>query len=208
MDKENIKQEGSVETSQGNTQQTPQTTTVVEDEVVTLSKRELELRLNSEADKRVSQALKTHEQKLKEQFQETIRLEREEAEKLAKMKADEREQYERQKFEATLKEKERQLTDRELKLKTTEYLSKNNLPLDVMEFVIGNDESETQSKLEKLNVIINKKIEEEKAKWIQSNSDTGIKTSTTAVGKKLSLDEIAKIPDQSTRLKAMAELGL
>jgi hypothetical protein len=145
-------------------------------ESITLSQKELELRVQSQVDKRVAQALVTNSTKLQQQFEERLVLEREEATKLAKMTADQKAEFEAKKYAETLSKKEADLKSKEIKLQTIEFLSKSGLELDSLDFVLGADEVETQTKLDKLNLLIDKRVAKEKESWIKSNSSESVKT--------------------------------
>lgn len=78
----------------------------------------------SEFDKRISKALETAHTKWDEQKKAELT----EKEKLAKMKADEKAQYEREKQEKQLQEREAEITRRELMASAKETLIEKGLP--------------------------------------------------------------------------------
>ncbi|WP_107838960.1 DUF4355 domain-containing protein [Metasolibacillus meyeri] len=75
---------------------------------------------------------------------------RSEAEKLAKMNADEKAQYELEKREQALATKEQKIAARELRSETLNMLAdaKYNLPADVIDLVLGTDAETTTKNIE------------------------------------------------------------
>lgn len=82
----------------------------------------------SEFDKRVAKALETQRGKMQTEIQTQIENARTEAEKLAKMNAEQKAQYEREKKDQELAKREAELTERELKATARETLVSKNLP--------------------------------------------------------------------------------
>lgn len=82
----------------------------------------------SEFDKRVAKALETQKVKLTADINSQIENARTEAEKLAKMNAEQKTQYEREKKDQELSKREAELTARELKATAKETLVSKGLP--------------------------------------------------------------------------------
>ena len=82
----------------------------------------------AEFDRRIAKALKTQESKLTADINSKIENARTEAEKLAKMNTDQKEQYEKEKKEQELADREARLTERELKATAKETLVSKGLP--------------------------------------------------------------------------------
>lgn len=82
----------------------------------------------SEFDKRVAKALETQKVKLTADIASQIENARTEAEKLAKMNAEQKAQYEREKKDQELAKREAELTARELKATAKETLASKGLP--------------------------------------------------------------------------------
>lgn len=159
-------------------------TPAVQDEIISMSKSDFEKQIQSISDSRVTSAIKTHEAKLTAKFMEKLEQEKAEAVKIATMSEKEKADHLAKQYAESLKQKEREITSREIKLKTTEYLAKNQIDLDVLDFVLAESEEETQGKLEKLTSIINRRIESEKTTWIKSNSDQSTKSEGLPSGTK------------------------
>lgn len=106
----------------------------------------------SEQDKLVAKALETQREKLEAEYKARA----EEAEKVAKMKADEKAEYERQKAEKLLAEREAAVTRRELKAGAIDSLVAKELPTDIADLLDYSSEAARDSSLEKTIDIVNK----------------------------------------------------
>lgn len=111
--------------------ETPEVKTYSEDEVKSL--------LQKEADKRVTEALKKRE----EEFKIKLEQERFEAERLAKLSEEEKAKEMKQKFENDLRQREIEITKKEMALKVTSLLAEKNLPINMAKYLITTDENET-----------------------------------------------------------------
>ena len=89
---------------------------------------ELKNLIQSEADKRVTQALETSRVKWEKEYQEKLEKEKSEAQKLAKMSADERAKAEFEKKEAELQKREKEIIKKELQAQARDELSEKGLP--------------------------------------------------------------------------------
>lgn len=89
---------------------------------------ELKNLIQSEADKRVTQALETSRVKWEKEYQEKLEKEKTEAQKLAKMSADERAKAEFEKKEAELQKREKEIIKKELQAQARDELSEKGLP--------------------------------------------------------------------------------
>lgn len=97
------------------------------EEKLTFTKSELDALLQKEGDKRVSQAMKKQEGKIRE------------AEKLAKMSAEEKYVYELEQREKAIAEKERQLALAENKAEAAKILADKGISADLVQFVVAED---------------------------------------------------------------------
>lgn len=103
----------------------------------TYTQEELDAKLQSETDKRVSQALKTAQDKWMKEYEAKLEAEKTEAEKLAKMSESERQQAELNKMKQDF-DNERKLFMREkLELQTVKELSAMSLPTDFSTYVMA-----------------------------------------------------------------------
>lgn len=91
----------------------------------------------AEFDRRVGKALETSRSKMQADIEEKIQAARTEAEKLAKMNAEQKAQYEKEKREKELADREVSITKRELTATAKEQLIEKGLPLslaDVLDY--------------------------------------------------------------------------
>ncbi len=119
-----------------------------EPEVMQMTKDDYEKNLQSEADKRVQEALKTHRSKWEKEYKTKIEEERKDAERLAQLSAEEREKalMERQKNE--LSQKEKLLRSREMKLTAIDVLSDEGLPVSFADQLLGEDADDTYKRIQ------------------------------------------------------------
>lgn len=85
----------------------------------------------SEFDKKLAKAMETSKTKIEKEVEEKIQAAKTEAEKMAKMNAEQKAQYEREKRDNELADREAQLTRRELSAVAKETLAEKGLPLDL-----------------------------------------------------------------------------
>ncbi|MBV4423231.1 DUF4355 domain-containing protein [Clostridium tyrobutyricum] len=112
------------------------------------TQEELEKLLQSEADKRVTGALKTAKEKWEADYQAKIEAEKAEAEKLAKMTASEKEKHLLEKQKNELAEKEKTIAAREMKLTKIDIFSEKKLPIKLVDYVQGNTADEVKANIE------------------------------------------------------------
>lgn len=87
----------------------------------------------SEFDKRVAKALETSRTKIEKDVEARIQNAKTEAEKLAKMNADQKAEYEKEKREKELSDREAAINKRELTAQAKETLVEKGLPLELSE---------------------------------------------------------------------------
>ena len=102
-----------------------------------------------EADRRVTEALKTARAKWEKEFREKLEKEKKEAERLSKLSAEEREKELLKQKEQELAEKERAIRMKELHLDTIEVLAEEGLPVGFAEFLIKDDAETTNENIKK-----------------------------------------------------------
>ena len=119
------------------------------EETKTYTQEELDKLLQSETDRRVTEALKTSRAKWEKEYKEKLEKEKKEAERLSKLSADEREQELLKQKEKELAEKEQAIRLRELQLDTINVLADENLPVGFAEFLIKDDAETTNENIKK-----------------------------------------------------------
>ena len=115
----------------------------------TYTQEELEKLLQSETDKRVTEALKTSRAKWEEEYKEKLEKEKKEAERLANLSAAEKEKELLKQQQEQLEEKEKAIRLRELQLDTINVLAEEKLPVGFAEFLIKNDAETTNKNIKK-----------------------------------------------------------
>lgn len=105
----------------------------------TFTQEELDKMLQSETDKRVSQALKTAQEKWQKEYQEKLEAEKSEAEKLAKMSESERLQAEFNKEKEKFESERKQFLIEKLELQTVKEMSNLGLPVEFSKFVMSDN---------------------------------------------------------------------
>lgn len=119
-----------------------------EKETKTYTEEELQKLLQSETDKRVSEALKTNREKLEAEFQQRLEEEKNKVKETAHMTAEEKARAE---FEAEKEAWEREKAEFErqkLELATTKKLAEEGLPSEFALLVLGADEEDTNKNIE------------------------------------------------------------
>jgi secreted Zn-dependent insulinase-like peptidase len=101
-----------------------------------LTQEEFDKKLQSETDKRVQEALNTAEKKWEEKYNKKLEEVKTEAERLAKLSADEKKAEEDKKRAKELADKDRELTLRELNLGAIDELDKRKLPVSFAKFLL------------------------------------------------------------------------
>lgn len=118
-------------------------------ETKTYTQEEVDKLLQSEADRRVTEALKTARAKWEKEFREKLEKEKKEVERLSKLSAEEREKELLKQKEQELAEKERAIRMKELHLDTIEILAQEGLPVGFAEFLIKDDAETTNENIKK-----------------------------------------------------------
>jgi len=113
-----------------------------EDEPVTLTQKELQSKLDSEADKRAAKAVETAKAKWEADKKQALEDAKNEGAKLAKMSAAEKADAEMQARVEEIEKREAALKQKELKAATKALLQDNGLPADMSDTLIGLGDAE------------------------------------------------------------------
>lgn len=128
----------------------------------------------SELDKRIAQALKTNDKKWKQKL--------EEEKQKATMTAEE-----------LLAQKEKEIRERELKLEKIEYFKNNNIPLDFVDYIHGEDIDEVAENAKTFMKIFNAEVQ----KAVEARLKEGYIPPKNKDSNKLTLEDIKKMtPDE------------
>lgn len=115
--------------------------------------------LQSEFDKRVTKALETAKSKWDTELETKLAEAKTEAEKLAKMNADQKAEYERQQREAKLTERETEITRRELRASALETLAEKGLPKGLADILNFTDAESTKGSIEAVETAFRAAVE-------------------------------------------------
>jgi hypothetical protein len=107
--------------------------------------------LDAIIDKRLARERKDAETRIKEAVTE--------AQKLAKMSADERAQHEREELQKALSQREAEITKRELKAEAKSQLSDKGLPVELADALPLNDAESTSQAIEAIETAFRKAVE-------------------------------------------------
>lgn len=145
------------------TEQTGATETTTEaTEKTTYTKEEVEKLLQSEADRRVTEALKKQERKNAEKLRES--------EKLARMNESEKYEYQLSQREKAIEEKERQLALAENKNEASKILAEKGLSLSLVDFVVAEDATEMNDRIKLLEKAFKMSVKAEVEKRLTSTT--------------------------------------
>lgn len=150
----------------------------------------------SEFDKRVAKALETQKTKMQQDIQTQIESAKTEAEKMAKMNAEQKSQYEREKKEAELSTREAELTKRELMAEAKEQLAGKGLPISLAEVLNYSSAEECTKSIEAVGKSFQEAVEKAvNEKLTGGNPPTKAKTTASFTSeqiKAMSAEEINK----------------
>ena len=121
----------------------------------------------AEFDRRVQKAIDTAVTKAQEKWQALTDDKLSEAERLAKMTKEEKEQYQRQKKEKELSDREAEITRKELMAEAKNTLAGDGLPQELAEVLNYTDADSCKNSMEKVKAVFQKAVEtavEEKLK--------------------------------------------
>lgn len=145
-------------------------TNVETQETKTYTQEEVDKMLQVEGDKRVSAALKKQQKKF------------DEAQKLANMSTEEKQDYEYNQKISELNEREAKLAERELIAETEKQLGEKGLPTSASAFIVGKDAETTMKNITSFEEMFNKAIEAEIGKRIATGAPKA-KNSNGAISK-------------------------
>jgi hypothetical protein len=125
----------------------------------TYTQDELNKMLQSETDKRVTEALKTSKEKWQQEYEKKIEAEKKEAVRLATLSAEEKRIEEQKQYQIKLEEREKEVKLRELKLDTIALLQEESLPVQFSEFLIGQDAELTNENIKQFKKHFSEAVE-------------------------------------------------
>lgn len=132
----------------------------LKDGMVQLKPEELKSLFDAESDKKVNKAIQTAKKNWEKEYERKLEREKREAERLAKMTKDEREQEKFKQKQKQLEERERELNRREMRAEAINILNENELPTDVVDFLVGEDAEETNDNINRFSKAFKKAVNE------------------------------------------------
>lgn len=102
-----------------------------------------------------AEAKADYEKQLAEKLEES----KTEAEKLAKMNAEQKADYERQQREDALAKREAEITARELRAEASKTLAEKGLSVDLLDLVIGTDAEDTSKRIDTFKASFDKAVQ-------------------------------------------------
>lgn len=155
----------------GEPEVTPQgEVTPQDEETLTLTPKELQAKLDSEADKRSAAAIEKAKAKWEADQKQAIEDAKNEGAKLAKMSAADKLAEEQKQREEAFKQREAELNKRELSYSTKDLLAAQGLPTDMADSLIAlGDADAIKSAVETLKASVDSAVKEQVEKAAQSN---------------------------------------
>ena len=146
----------------------------------------------SEFDRRVTRALETAKSRWEAEKATELDNVKKEAEKLAKMNAEQRAEHERQKKEADLAEREKKVAVAEMRMAARDELAKRGIPVDLAEVLIYEDADKCKASIDavekafqaSVEKAVNDKLRGTPPKAGGGNEGTGDATLRAAMGLK------------------------
>ncbi len=152
-------------------------------EVLTFTQEELDKKLQSEADKRVQEALNTAKSKWEKEWTGKLEKAKTEAERLAKLSADEKKAEEDRLRAEELAKKDRELTVRELQLEAVDELNKRKLPVDFAKILLGETAEDTLEKIKLFETAFREAVQAEVDSKLKGRTPEGATGETVDMNK-------------------------
>lgn len=153
-----------------NTETTENNEATETEDSITLTPKELQAKLDSEADKRTATAVEKAQAKWKADQKQAIEDAKKEGAKLAKMSAEDKLAEEQKQREEAFKKREAELNKRELSYSTKDLLAKQGLPADMADSLIAlGDADAIKSAVGTLKASVDSAVKEQVEKAVQSS---------------------------------------
>lgn len=163
----------------------------------TFSEEEVEKMIQSQTDKRVSEAVKTREENLREkweaEYEAKLEAEKSEAEKLASMSAEERAQAEFQAERDAWLEDKKVFERERMQLEATKLLGAEGLPINFVDYVVGDTAEEVSKNIETFKTEWKKALEKEVSERFKGKTPAGSSLQSKDISS-MSKEEFGKLP--------------
>lgn len=153
-----------------NTETTENNEATETEDSITLTPKELQAKLDSEADKRSAAAIAKAKSKWEADQKQAIEDAKNEGAKLAKMSAEDKLAEEQKQREESFKQREAELNKRELSYSTKDLLAEQGLPADMADSLIAlGDADAIKSAVGTLKASVDSAVKEQVEKAVQSS---------------------------------------
>jgi len=182
-------------------------------EVKTYTEEEVAKMIQSQTDKRVTDALKTAKDKWKAEYEENLAKEKAEAERLAKLSAEERQKEELKKIQegidierAEFEQQRAEFRRERMMLDTVKQLSANGMPTEFADFLVGKNEEATAKNLEAFTAQWQSSLQASIEKHVENRlrGQEPQATNTNHEGRLMSRKEFANLPTKE-RMQMMKD---
>lgn len=162
---------------------------------IEMTEEEFKAHLQAETDRRVTQALKTREEKLMEDFKAKLETETKEAARMAKLSEEERAKELFKKQQAELEVERARVKNRELELMAIDELNKAGLDIEFKQYVLSGDEEGTKANIAGMKSLFDKKMQAAIDAKFKESGRTPEKGAPSTPGKKEFTPEDLKTPE-------------
>lgn len=182
-------------------------------EVKTFTEEEVAKMVQSQVDKRVTDALKTAKGKWETEYQQKLEEEKKETERLAKMTEQERYEEEKRKFQmemdiqrAEFEKQREEFAKEKIALATVKNLSAKGLPVEFADFLVTSNEEQTNLNVEKFEMQWKTLMQQAIEKHVQERLQSTKQPTQAPKGepKLMTRKEFANLP-YAERMKMMEE---
>lgn len=154
-----------------------------EPKTLTLTEQELEAKMQSEADKRVTKALETAKAKWASEFEQKLEVEKAEAEKLARMSTEERAKAKEDKEKEEMMNELKKYRQKEMVWETERQMKEQELPTEFASLLVSETAEETSLNIKNFSTNWQKAIEAEVNKRLANGVTPKASTSTASTTK-------------------------
>ncbi len=137
------------------------------------TQEELDKLLQSNADQRVTAALKTAKQTWEQEKQAAIQAAEDEAKKLAGLSAEEQQKIKDDKYKADLEAREKALSQRELKIEAINVLSEKKLPVSFADLLLSSDAENTKKNIDTFETAFRQAVQDGVTERLKSPTPKG-----------------------------------
>ncbi len=138
-----------------------------------------------EVNKIIAERLTKEEAKTEQKIKDIIAKERSEAERLAKLSAEDKQKEEQAKKEAQMSEREKKLALREMSIEAKTIMTSKELPVELANFILDADADKTKTNIETLDKVFKKAVADAVTEKLKGNVPPDFSRSNDNTGKKV-----------------------